>query len=111
MSAQTQFEGVVERAPSGGWLIRVPLRREDVRLEKRTVIAERLVISRRQVQDVEQVQADVRREQLRVDGDDIEATQPLETTTRLDREAHRERLVSSTHDSVAAERTQSERLR
>lgn len=104
MSAQDQFEAAVERAASGGWVVRVPLRREDVRLEKRTVIGERLLIGRRQVEDVEHVEADLRRERLRVEGEDIDATQSPEATTRLDRGAHQQ-AVASADDHNAAERT------
>lgn len=77
-----------------GWAIRLPLRREEVRVEKRTVVAERVHIRRQAVQDVEHVTGDIRREQLRVESDDaehprgrrggdLEVTQPLDTTTPL----------------------------
>ena len=75
------------------WTIRLPLRREELRVEKRTVIAERLVIRRQTVADVARVQANVRREELRGEGDDrhplrgrrrdLEETLPLDATTRL----------------------------
>ena len=67
----------LERTPDG-WHIRLPLRREEVQIDKRTVVSERVVIRRAAVGDVRQVSANVKREQLRVDEHDADATQPLE---------------------------------
>ena len=73
----------IERT-ANGWYIRLPLRREDVRIDKRTVVAERVVIRRASVEDVRRVEADLKRERLRVDSHDPDATQPLETPDRRD---------------------------
>src|SRR5215207_10060944 len=56
---------VVERGTQG-WTVRVPVRREAITLEKRTVVAERVLIRRQLTRDVEQVDVGVRREELRV---------------------------------------------
>jgi uncharacterized protein (TIGR02271 family) len=82
-------EATIERAENG-WSIRLPLRREELRAEKRTVVAERLLIRRKEVADVAHLEATVRREELRVSGSetpvhDLDVTQPLDTTTRLPR--------------------------
>ena len=66
-----------------GWSIRVPLRREEIRIEKRTVIGERVLIRRRPVADVERVKAQLKREELSVEGHAMDTTQPLDTTTRM----------------------------
>ena len=110
MTLVEQMGGAIERAPGGGWMVRVPLRREDVRIEKRTVIAERLLIGQRQVRDVEHVEAELRRENLRVDGDDIDATQPLEATTRLD-DGQRRPMTAHAHDTLAGNGMEQEPLR
>lgn len=83
-------EARVERT-DGGWSIRLPLRREEVRLEKRTVIGERLVIRRARVPDVARVQGDIKREQLRVD----------ERSTPHDRDATAPIDVAEPHDTLA----------
>jgi uncharacterized protein (TIGR02271 family) len=77
------LEARIERTASG-WSIRVPLRREEVVVDKRTVLAERVVIRRAAVEDVRQVEADVRRERLRVESHDADATQPLESPRHHD---------------------------
>ncbi|HEY0584131.1 MAG TPA: DUF2382 domain-containing protein, partial [Chloroflexota bacterium] len=68
-AGEAALEAAVERSGQS-WTIRLPLRREELRVEKRTVIAERLIIRRQTVADVARVQANVRREELRVEGDD-----------------------------------------
>lgn len=110
MTAEDRLEAAIERASDGGWVVRVPLRREDVRIEKRTVIAERLLIGRRQVQDVERVDAEVQRERLRVNGDDVDATLPLETTTRLDQREHRSTMAPA-QDTLAGNGMEQQPLR
>jgi len=50
-----------------GWEIRLPVRAEEIAVEKQVVVRERVVVGRREVDDVEHVDASVRREQLRVD--------------------------------------------
>jgi uncharacterized protein (TIGR02271 family) len=81
----------IERT-ANGWYIRLPLRREDVRIDKRTVVAERVVIRRASVEDVRRVEADLKRERLRVDSHDTDTTQPLETP------AHHDTLAGSGMD-------------
>ena len=70
------LEARIERT-AGGWSIRVPVRREEVTVDKRTVVAERVVIRRSAVEDVRHVDASLKRERLRVDAHDADATQPL----------------------------------
>jgi uncharacterized protein (TIGR02271 family) len=53
----------------GSQEIRVPLSEEKVRLEKQPVVREEVSVGKRQVAGVETVNADVRREELRVDPD------------------------------------------
>jgi stress response protein YsnF len=81
----------IERT-ANGWYIRLPLRREDVRIDKRTVVAERVVIRHASVEDVRRVEADLKRERLRVDSHDPDATQPLE------KPAHHDTLAGSGMD-------------
>ena len=81
----------LERTPDG-WQIRVPLRREDVQIEKRTVVGERVVVRRAAVNDVRQVSTDLKREQLRVHEHDADATQPIE------RPLHHDTLAGSGMD-------------
>jgi stress response protein YsnF len=95
-AGEAALEVAVERSGQS-WTIRLPLRREELRVEKRTVIAERLIIRPQVVPDVARVEANLRREELRVEGDDqppvqhpvrerrrdLEETLPLDATTRL----------------------------
>jgi uncharacterized protein (TIGR02271 family) len=53
----------------GSQEIRIPLSEEKVRLEKQPVVREEVSVGKRQVAGVETVNADVRREELRVDPD------------------------------------------
>ncbi|GAC1318426.1 MAG: hypothetical protein NVSMB2_13230 [Chloroflexota bacterium] len=110
MMAEDPLGAAIERSTGGGWVVRVPLRREDIQIEKRTVIAERLLIGLRQVPDVERVEAELRRERLRVEGDDVDATQPLEATTRLDR-GDRRRMMAPAQDTLAGNGMEQEPLR
>ena len=62
----------VERTPASGDIgegeeVRVPLREEQVRAEKETVVTEEVNIGKRPVQETEQVSGTVRREEARVD--------------------------------------------
>ena len=54
-------------ATEDGWDIRLPLRREAVKIEKRVVVAEEVTIGRQRHTEAERVQVTVRRERLRVD--------------------------------------------
>lgn len=56
-----------EEATADGRIIRLPLRAEQVRVEKQTVIRERVVVRSRHVEEVARVAAPVRRERLRVE--------------------------------------------
>ena len=66
----------IERTPEG-WHISLPLRREEVRIDKRTVVAERVVIGRATLDDTPRVDAGVKRERVRIDAQNPDATQPL----------------------------------
>jgi stress response protein YsnF len=69
----------VERTADGGWRITVPLRAERVRADRETVVREEVVLRPRVISDVERVEGEVAREELRVDVQgDLEATQPIE---------------------------------
>jgi stress response protein YsnF len=76
-------EARIDRSESG-WSIRLPLRREEVRLEKRTVVGERVVVRRARVSDVARIQGTIKREELRVEEhdprrpEDLDASQPIE---------------------------------
>jgi stress response protein YsnF len=64
------LEARVEPEPlAGGWVVRLPVRAEDVSVEKRSVVFEEVVISTRPEHDVERIDAEVRREELVVDTD------------------------------------------
>jgi uncharacterized protein (TIGR02271 family) len=66
-------EPAVERTAQG-WTIRVPVRREALTIEKRTVVAERVVIRRAVVLDDERIDVGLRREELRVRGEHARVT-------------------------------------
>ena len=74
----------VERRPAHGDIgdseeIRVPLREEQVQVEKQTVVSEELSVGKRPVQETEQVSGTIRREEARVEteGDvDIHGHEP-----------------------------------
>jgi len=73
----TREEVVVERMPSSGTTasasdlksqeIRVPLREEEVRVEKTPVVKEEVRVSKRQVQGTEKVSENLRKEEIKVD--------------------------------------------
>ena len=55
------------RSRSGqGWVIRLPVRAEEVTVTKQVVIYERVVLRRREIGDIAPVEATVRRERLQV---------------------------------------------
>lgn len=63
---------------ASGVLIRLPVRREEVQVERRAFIAEEVVVYARELPDVVRQEATVRREDLVVDTlGDLEATRPL----------------------------------
>ena len=58
-----------------GWLIRLPVRAEQVRVSKQVVVRERVSVRRQLVPGLARVQAEIRRERLRVDtSGDVRAT-------------------------------------
>jgi hypothetical protein len=62
-----------------GWTVRVPVRREEVSVEKRAVVVEEVVLRRRSVEEVVSREETLRREEIRVDAEgDLEVTQPLD---------------------------------
>jgi stress response protein YsnF len=60
-----------------GWSIRLPVRAEGVVVEKQVVVSERVVVRRRERNDLARIDGRVRREQLKVD---VEGTAHLSTT-------------------------------
>jgi uncharacterized protein (TIGR02271 family) len=72
LEARTEHDGQ-------GWTISLPVRSEHVRVDKRVVVAERVVVRTHQTTDVERIDTTVRRERLRVDIEgDLDTTEPLE---------------------------------
>jgi hypothetical protein len=59
-----------------GWSIRLPVRAEQVVVEKQLVVRERVVVPRRELNDLAHVDARVRREELQVDLDDTAHLSP-----------------------------------
>jgi uncharacterized protein (TIGR02271 family) len=76
-----------------GWSIRLPLRREEIVVDKRTVVGERVVIRRAAVDDVRRVEASVRREELRTDLDHVDRERVIDRPA-----AHRDTLAASGMD-------------
>ena len=82
----------VARAPSGqGWVIRIPVRAERVTLSKQVVVRERVVIRQREVREIAQLDATVRREQLRVETEGQAKVAEQPRTRRKRRRKHRRR--------------------
>jgi len=73
----TREEVVIERRPASGTAsssdirqgeeIRIPVKEEQVRVDKETVVKEEVSVGKRKVQDTEHVSGDVRREEVRVE--------------------------------------------
>jgi stress response protein YsnF len=60
----------VEPEPlTAGWVVRLPVRAEQVRVEKRSVVVEEVAVSTRTEHDVRRIDETVRREELLVDAD------------------------------------------
>jgi hypothetical protein len=57
------LEAQIERS-NGGWRIRLPVRAEQVKVEKRVVVAEEVRIWKDRVPEVARVEGDVHREEL-----------------------------------------------
>jgi len=74
------LDHVVERL-GRGWRVRLPVRAEQVTVNKRTFVAEEVVVRARPVEDVVRVDETVRREELRVDTSGVHAdvTEPYNT--------------------------------
>ncbi len=61
-----------------GWSIRLPVRAEHILVDKQLVVYERVIVRRHQIDDLARVDANVRREQLRVEVDgDADVTPAL----------------------------------
>jgi uncharacterized protein (TIGR02271 family) len=60
------FEGTVDRTPTG-WIVRVPVRAEEVWVDKQTFVAEEVRVSRDEQVRTKEVEGQTRREELRVD--------------------------------------------
>jgi stress response protein YsnF len=72
------LEAKVEPA-AGGWSIRLPLRAEEVTVDKRTVVAETLTVRRGQVKEVMHRDEMIRRERLRIESEgNLEVTRPID---------------------------------
>ena len=66
-----------QRLGQGAWTMRLPVRAEEVRIERQTVVVEEVVVRPYQVQDVAHVTDTVRRETLEIESDNLEITRPL----------------------------------
>ena len=60
-----------------GWSIRLPVRAEEVVVQKQVVVCERVVVRRRESNDLAHKDGRIRREQLKVD---VEGTAHVSTT-------------------------------
>ena len=62
---------------NGGWWVRLPVRAEQITIDKEVVVSEEVTLRTKQVEDVVRVEDTVRREELRVDSEgDVEVRQP-----------------------------------
>jgi uncharacterized protein (TIGR02271 family) len=65
---------------SSGWSLRLPVRAEHVTLSRQVVVCERVVVTRRRIEEVARVQAELRREELRTSTtDQAQITQMIPT--------------------------------
>jgi len=62
------LEASIERSPQG-WSIRLPVRAEQVEIEKRVVVVEEVVVGRQRVEDVVRIEATTQREYLDVEAE------------------------------------------
>jgi hypothetical protein len=70
------LEAAIERSPRG-WVIRLPVRAEELVVEKQWVVAEEVVVRTRPVEEVVEVDETVRREELKIEADDtLDVTRP-----------------------------------
>jgi len=71
---------------SNGWSIRLPVRAEEVRLEKRVVVYEEVEIRREYIEEVEHIDETVRREELNLQTHgSVEATRAMNVNDLRDR--------------------------
>jgi stress response protein YsnF len=54
-------------ADAQGWVVRLPVRAEHIEVEKQSVVYERVVVRRGEVDDVERVDTSIRRETLNIE--------------------------------------------
>ena len=52
-----------------GWMMRLPVRAEEIQVEKRAVIYERVVVRRASLRNIVRLEDTIRREELEIDGD------------------------------------------
>ncbi|HLQ35734.1 MAG TPA: DUF2382 domain-containing protein [Chloroflexota bacterium] len=60
MSPANSLGATIELREDGGWRIAVPVRAEEVAIEKRTVVYEEVEIRREMIEDTQPVSEDVR---------------------------------------------------
>jgi uncharacterized protein (TIGR02271 family) len=76
-SPELALEASVQRTDSGGWRVRLPVRREEVCVEKVTVVTEEVDIRLERIETVDRLDADLRQEELVVDTHgDVEKAPP-----------------------------------
>jgi stress response protein YsnF len=63
------LEASARSTGEAGWVVRLPVRAEQVEVEKRVVVYEQVRVRSRGDHDVRRVTANIRREELRVDAD------------------------------------------
>ena len=76
------LEATTEPRPGawvGGWVVRLPLRAEEITVDKQTVVVEEVAVQRRQLKEVIRPSETVRREELR-----LETAGDLEVTPLMD---------------------------
>ena len=87
LSDRLPLDARVERAGSG-WRVRIPVRAEQVHVEKQSVVAEQVVVRKRTTEERARLDADLRREELEVDSDGASAydeTEPIYRPARVPR--------------------------
>jgi uncharacterized protein (TIGR02271 family) len=75
-AGQSDTTGTVENESE----MRIPLSEEQVRVEKRPVVRDEVVVGKRNVDDIQKVSEDVRREELRIDEQATDQTSEHEAT-------------------------------
>ena len=70
VAADEGDSGEIETLPDGS--VSVPLFEEELVITKRLVVRERVIIRKRTTTDEHRVEADLRRERIEIEGDDIE---------------------------------------